>query len=256
MLPYWHVPLFWVAGKPVSSYLTLFAAGLLVGHFGLILRAKRLGLPRDHASVFSAALILTGVLGAMFFRAAYSEPMRAALWADPMNFFRSYPGFASFGGILGGLAGGAAALRLLRVSPENRYRFLDALAYVFPLAFLFGRMGCSLNHDHPGIRTASLLGVRYPDATRFDLGVLEFLFLLLLLIPAQALLAGKLRRSGLLFAFFCIVYGVFRIALDQLHIDPPRHYGVTVDQWAGAALLVIGLALARRRMTYTDSTHA
>jgi hypothetical protein len=46
------------------------------------------------------------------------------------------------------------------------------------------------------------------------------------------------------------------MVLDQLHIDPPRHYGITVDQWAGAVLLSIGILLAWRRMTYTDSTHA
>ena len=253
MIPYWYVPVFWLGNHPVSSFLSLFAAGILVGHFALIARAKRIGLPREKAAVFSAALILTGMVGAMLFRAAYSAEMRQALWADPASIFRNYPGFASFGGILGGLLGGWIALRAMRIAKRARLRYLDALAYVFPMAFLFGRLGCSLNHDHPGIRTSCWLGVRYPDAARYDLGVLEFLFLGLLL-AAQIFLAPRFKRPGALFAFFTICYGVFRLTLDRLHIDPPRFYGVTVDQWASAALVLAGIFIWRRGMAYTDST--
>jgi len=121
-------------------------------------------------------------------------------------------------------------------------RYLDALAFVFPRAWLFGRIGCALSHDHPGIPTQNWLGVRYPDGTRYDLGLLEVFFTLAYL----GLLAFLDRRKwphGFYLGLFLSAYGAFRLGLDRLHDTPLRYLGWTVDQYASTVALATGLAI-------------
>jgi hypothetical protein len=82
-------------------------------------------------------------------------------------------GAASFGGLSFGLLPGWLYLASRGSACDGKFRYLDALAYVFPKGWLIGRSGCILAHDHPGLRTTSYLGVRYPSGTRFDLAVIE-----------------------------------------------------------------------------------
>ena len=113
---------------------------------------------------------------------------------------------------------------------------------MFPRAWLFGRLGCTISHDHPGIRTESWLGVQYPGGARYDLGLLEVLFTLGY-IGLLAMLDRRRRAAGFYLGLFLTTYGVFRLALDSLHENPLRYFGLTVDQYASAAATVAGLAV-------------
>ena len=53
-------------------------------------------------------------------------------------------------------------------------------------------------------------------------------------------LSRTAKIPGFFFGLFFLLYGPFRLALDQLHIDPPRYLGITLDQYAGIAALLGG----------------
>lgn len=95
-------------------------------------------------------------------------------------------GLASLGGLAGGLIGALLYFAARRMSAATALDYLDALAAVFPLGWLFGRLGCSIAHDHPGLASSGLFAVAYPDLPRFDLAYLEVFFLVLFLIPLFA----------------------------------------------------------------------
>lgn len=63
--------------------------------------------------------------------------------------------------VLGGFAGGVLGLRIFfrfrrpDVDAEIRLRYLDVIAYVFPFAWVIGRLACTVAHDHPGRITNS-----------------------------------------------------------------------------------------------------
>jgi len=88
--------------------------------------------------------------------------------------------------------------------------------------------------------------VRYPGGTRFDLAVIEVLFLALVMLPLFAFLDRRPRAGGFWLGAFLTVYGGFRLWLDTLHVDPPRYGPFSVDQWAYGSVLLLGLTLLTR----------
>lgn len=235
MFPYVTVPPVFLGGVPIQPFALLVSLGILVAHFVVLARARRLGLVRAWAGEMSLAMVTVGFAGALLFKFAY-RPDAVAL--------RVFPGISSFGGIFGALAGAwlyLAAVRRVTVLP-----YLDVAAFAFPFGFVFGRLGCTVTHDHPGVRSDSgWLTVAYPGGARYDLGLLEMLFLVAL-GAAFLVLDRRPRTPGFFVAALLLAYGPFRVALDHLHVDPPRYAVLSVDQWAGCALTALGLYFWQR----------
>ena len=244
MLPYVTVPPIFVGAVAVQPFALLVSIGVLVAHFLLLTRAHRSGLPRAWAAEFSLTMVGCGFAGATLFKLLYRPDLVASLgW----GVFLHLPGISSFGGLFGALGGAWAYLAARRIAPPDRVAYLDAAGFSFPFGFVFGRLGCTITHDHPGLRSESgWLTVAYPDGARYDLGLLELVFLLA--VGAAFLwLDRQPRRRGFFIATLLTVYGLFRVALDRLHVDPPRYAGISVDQWAGAGIAALGLFFLHRQ---------
>ncbi len=133
---------------------------------------------------------------------------------------------------MGGAAGLAAYL-LLRPAPSARkakqtapsaLTRADVALQAFVVAWIFGRLGCAVVHDHPGARTSFFLGVRFADGVRHDLGLDEFLFTVLVLFPLIPILPrsrfGKVPGIHLLAVI--ALYAPARFALDFLRVTDTR----------------------------------
>ncbi len=244
MIPYVTAPPIFIGDLAVQPFALLVSAGVLVAHFLLLARASRSGLPRAWAAEMSLAMVICGFVGAALFKLLYRPELIAAVgWGGAV---RQLPGLSSFGGLFGALAGGWTYVLARRVSAAGRLRYFDAVGFSFPFGFAFGRLGCTLTHDHPGLRSdTGWLTVAYPDGARYDLGLLELFFLIA--IGAWFVWLDRLPRPGGFFAATLLsTYGLFRVALDRLHVDPPRYAGLSVDQWSGAVIAAIGLFLWQR----------
>jgi phosphatidylglycerol:prolipoprotein diacylglycerol transferase len=157
-------------------------------------------------------------------------------------------GMSSFGGFAGGLAGAFLYFRRL-----GRPWLADAdiLTEALVVSWIFGRLGCSLVHDHLGAATSFPLGISFRGGTFHDLGLYEFLFTLCVLVPALRLVRRRARRPGLCVATVCLLYAPVRFGLDFLRIADVRYLGLTPAQWGAMALgaygtwLAISLALLR-----------
>jgi phosphatidylglycerol:prolipoprotein diacylglycerol transferase len=90
--------------------------------------------------------------------------------------------------------------------------------------------------------------VDFPGQPRFDLGVLEFLYTLLI-AAAFWWLDRKPRRTGFYLAWFFILYGPVRFALDVLRTGDERYLGWTPGQYLSIAVTLFGLALYGRLRT-------
>jgi len=241
MLPYLDLNPLYVSGLWIRWPLLCASTGVLVAHFALLRRARQLGLDVPTAGSLSFFMLIAGVLGARVFKLAYLPgAWNQFAWTDLLT----RGGLASFGGLAGGLLGALVYFAARRLSAATALDHLDALAAVFPLGWLFGRLGCAIVHDHPGLASSSLFAVAYPDMPRFDLAYLEILFLALLLIPLFVVLARRPQPRGFFLTAFFLLYGAFRLWLDTLHVDPPRYAGITVDQWAYGSMFLLGFVLA------------
>jgi len=279
MLPYFEQPV-WQIGP-----LSIHAFGIAVAvaaWFGLTIVQQRfahLGLDPQVGQRLGGWMLVGGILGAHLFSVLLYFPHK--LRDDPWLILRIWEDISSFGGILGGLAA-ALIFFAKRARDEDRrtkLAYLDAIAFVFPAALAIGRFGCALAHDHPGtvttfplalsLRTDAALGyldgvyraagLALPPGARtmgfHDLGLYEFLFLSLVVVPLFVRWSRRRRPAGFYLVAFAALYLPVRFGFDMLRVADVRYVGLTPAQWV-AALIMAALpfvALRQRKLRFAIS---
>ena len=238
MLPYVYVGAFHVGSRIIYPFGILVLAGILAGIAMLLWRAGKLGLDRQIAFRLAAVAVLCGLAGAHVLRLLFFEPALLSRGAGVLFEMRR-GGIYSFGGLAAGIAGGVCLLRLSNLGAATSWDYFDLLAFSFPFGWIFGRAGCAIAHDHPGIRAYNWLSVDFPGGPRYDLGLLEFLFIL----PVMALflwLDRRPRPAGFYLGLGLIIAGPFRFWLDSLHEPGVPRFILTPDQAWGLLATVAG----------------
>ena len=243
MFPYVQEPVLRVAGFSISAFQVLVFAAVVFGYEITVRRAARLGWKPDDILGVGLWAVLLGFVGSHVFDTLLYE--REALRQNPLVLLEFWGTMSSYGGLIGGIAGGILALRLKRFPIAKVVSFFDITAFAFPFAWIFGRTGCALAHDHVGVETQSFLAVRFPGGPRYDLGLLE-LFWTIAICAAFLLLDRKQRPAGFWIAYFLILYAPVRFALDMLRIGDERYLGWTPGQYASVAAVAAGLAVLTR----------
>lgn len=251
-------------GSPALSikpFGVLVALGVYVGSWLALDYGVRRGLSGRALGSFVVWVVGFGFVAAHVLDLIFYYPER--LLRDPWSLVRLWEGLSSYGGFLGGLLGAWSFGRYYgtRILP-----YVDAVASGLPVGWLFGRAGCAVVHDHPGIASDAWYAVAFPEGARLDLGLLEFL--MVVPIAGGVLL---LRRRAWPWGFFVSVvataYAPLRFGLDFLRVRAPvelagsiltpdrRYLALTPAQWLSLALGVFGVAwLARVLSTREEPT--
>lgn len=189
------------------------------------------------------ALLGAFIMGRIF-HVVFYDPVYFV--ANPIEIFKLWNGGASS---LGGFVG--AALSLWLFAKKRRFTFKELLPY-FDIGALglwlgwgIGRIGCFLIHDHPGTLTHFILGVKFPDGVRFDLGLMESILGFILFIVFCLLFKKLIKiRYGLVAGFSIASYAVARFFLDFLRetasypAGDVRYLNLTPAQWGMIAVLL------------------
>ena len=253
MIPYIHVPDIDLKVLSLHPFGILVATGVLIGTGLTTRRARKIGYDLNQLNSFVTWMLVAGFIGGHMFDELmyhFSELVRR-----PYSIFFLWEGLSSFGGFLGGLIGIVLWKYLewrdgfirVRATTLPILPFADLVLSVFPVAWIFGRSGCSVVHDHPGARTSAetLLAVGYPHAAagssyiddipdaaktklgfitlvhgsypRFDMGLLELMFTVIL---AACFVATWRRRvpMGTYTVVASLAYAPVRFALDYLRV--------------------------------------
>ena len=169
--------------------------GRLVGEAPGIAASQRIGWTETAAQIMSEPSLL------------FTE----SIWA----ILRVWEGFSSTGGWIGGILGIIVFYRWIR--PRELLRFADLIAFGLPLGWFFGRLGCSVVHDHIGKKTDFFLGMAFPhgygDAAgvRHELGFYEVLFM----IPVMVLfwhLSKRDQPPGTFLGLFFLTYAALNLS--------------------------------------------
>jgi phosphatidylglycerol---prolipoprotein diacylglyceryl transferase len=281
MIPFIHVPSWTLGPVTIHPFGVLVAIAVLVGTSLAARRARTLGLDADKLRSFVTWMLVGGFLGGHAIDALLYRPMDVL--AEPWHLLEIWRSQGSFGGFLGALGAvllwrrveaidavatplGSLPWFRRRARPEPLLPFADVVLSVFPVAWIFGRAGCAVAHDHPGIRAepGSLLAVasgpydpaevtrlplgielRHGIEPRWDLGTLE----LVCTIVLAAALAATWRRklpTGWYVAAVSLAYAPARFAMDFLRVRDTtaadaRYGALTPAQWACVALFGFGL---------------
>jgi phosphatidylglycerol:prolipoprotein diacylglycerol transferase len=226
----------------------LVAIGVYAGVFIAGKFAKSRGIPQIAMSRFMLWVLVSAFVFGHVLDALFYHPQRVV--SDPWMVVRLWDGLSSFGGFVGAAIGVFAFKRHFKV--KHVLPFADTMAAAFPVGWTFGRMGCAVVHDHPGMRSDLWFAVAFEKGARFDLGLYEMVFAAGVAIVCL-LLARHPRPPGFFLGFTMLVYAPVRFALDFLRAEPgqvagadPRYVMLTPAQWASILMASAGFTLLWR----------
>jgi phosphatidylglycerol:prolipoprotein diacylglycerol transferase len=232
VIPYSPQPSLLVGPFNLYACGLLLMAGIVAGSFTFSARAEGIGLDKRTAWRLVLIVVPVGLLGAHLLYCAFEDP----------NALFKFGGISSFGGAFGGICVVTAYVYFRGSSVGELWKWLDAAAYSSVFASFVARLGCSLAHDHLGMRSSSWISVNLPGGPRYDLGLLEALFLGLLSVVLVLLdRKASFEPVGLIASTVAFSYGVLRFCLAYLHETPDRVFGLAIEQYGALTLLGISL---------------
>jgi len=292
MIPYIYVPDLKLGPLTLHPFGLLVATGVIIGTWLATKRAKERSLDLDKLNSFITWMLVSGFINAhMLDQLFYHWP---EVVKRPWSVFLLWEGLSSFGGFIGGLIGVLLwkyfeAVPLFRtpfftLSTFKRrpvampiMPFCDLILSVFPVAWVFGRSGCSVVHDHQGIKATagSILAVAFGPADpattihlgpiefrhgtqpHFDLGLLEMMFTVIV-ATLFALTWKRKLTTGSYIAAVALAYAPVRFAMDFLRVRDvdnadPRYGPFTPAQWAAFGLFVFGLVMVAKVRSLRNS---
>lgn len=230
MIPYFPEPSIAIGGWKLHSFSLLIVAGILTGRWILLRRARRFGIAYEEIMPLYLVMLVAGLAGAAAARIA--EPGLVMLLADPRRAIL-HGGVSSIGGLAAAIPAGILFCCLRRWSFARALAAFEVLAFAAPFASAVARFGCVLAHDHRGLWSHSWIAVRFPEGPRYDLGFIEFLFLIAL-SGLVYFLGRQPRPAGFFIGLTGFTYGAFRIWRGTLSLQPHP------APWA--AVCVLGIA--------------
>lgn len=241
MIPYIDIPPIRLVGPlAIQPFGLLVAIGLVVGYQVAMWETRRRGLDPKHTGSLVLWTLIGGFVVAHLVSVVFYFPEEIA--ANPLVLLKFWGSLSSYGGFAGGAL---AALYYIRREKLTLWPHVDMLALSLIAGWFFGRMGCSVVHDHPGKLSDFFLAVKYPGGARHDLGFYEWLFTILLIAGAFTLRRLDLRPGSVL-VMIMIAYAPVRFGLDFLRTADRLYAGLTPGQYFSIALLIGGFVLWRR----------
>ena len=157
--------------------------------------------------------------------------------------FKFWDGLSSYGGFFGAVLVLTIFYRVLR--KRRWWLEADCIMQGLILGWIFGRFGCTVSGDHPGPRTDVAWAYPYPDGPRHNMGLYEMVFTIVVLFPANLILARFKPKPGAFIAMNCLLYGAGRFALDFLRATDrsdadPRYFGLTLAHYLSGGIFVFG----------------
>lgn len=244
MIPYFELRTIPIAGQlSVAVFGTLVVAGVFAGILFAEARARAVGIPERELYGAIAWAVIPGFILAHLTALLPHREIEAPIA------FETWNGMSSFGGFAGALLGLACYYR--RASPSF-LRVAEILLQALVIGWVFGRLGCTLVHDHIGKPSEFWLAIRFPGGPRHDLGFYELLYTVFVMVPAVIVLDRETRAPGATIACIALLYAPARFFADFLRnadlpgADVRYAGGLTLAQYACLLLAGVGLLFARR----------
>lgn len=275
MFPFIDVKPFEIGPLEIHLFGILVATGVVIGSSLAARYAERNAIDPDYLRWVGFRLVVGGFIICHIIDVLFYQQDKLA--KDPLILLKVWQGISSYGGFIGGFIMFMWYTQKRYKPPISRLELADNAIYAFAPGFWFGRMGCSVAHDHPGIPTDFPLAVEFPPArypgagyqqfgldptqpvTAHDLGLYEALYLMPLIVLGVVLISRwKGRKPGMMLAYACVLYAIPRFFFEYLRIasTDPRYGGFTPGQWFSVLLLGAGLYLIFKAIPAQDLTTA
>lgn len=244
MIPYITFSDFWPFD--INPFGTLIALGYFAGALWVIKHRHYYGISTWRVIDICIWVTIPAFLGSHLFLIIFYHPER--ILHDPMSLLRFNQGISSIGGLLSAFF---AVLLYARWNSEklNWLQVGDIATQGFIVGWIFGRLACSLAHDHPGLSSNFFLAIQYPDGSRHDLGFYEFLYTLFIIFPLSTWLARKKSPPGSQIVLLMVTFSLFRLPMDSLRIFDTTYFGWTPAQYASVLMLILAAIIIKTMKT-------
>ena len=250
MVPYIQIPVKHLGPIPLDPWGLLVTTGFVLGLEIARSRGIKRGLDvRDVVDGIVFTVVMGFVGGHLVHVLAYHPEKYAT--DGIMSLIRVWEGFSSFGGFVGAVFGNVLFYRVIRPRPYMEHA--DVVMYAFPFAWIFGRAGCAIVHDHIGRKTDFFLAVdfesKFPGmGIRHDLGLYEAV-LAMAIAGVFLALRNRTMKAGSFLVIWCVLYAPVRFFMDFLRNDDLKNQDVrwaslTPAQWGCLVMILAGAALA------------
>jgi len=238
-----------VGGMTLHSYGVLAVAAMVAAGFVVQRLSRRHGIEPETALELTAAAIVGGLAGArLYWLLEHWSEVRG----DLLHAVVGGAGFTWYGGLLGGVA---AVIALARFRHVRLGLVANVMAPAVALGYAVARIGCLLAGDGTYGRPSDL-----PWAIAFPHGIVptsvpvqptpayETLAMLAVFVVLYRM-ARRPQPGWHVFAWFLVLSGAERFAVEFLRINTPWLLGLTPPQWFALASMLVGtgVLLAQRR---------
>ncbi|MBU1219371.1 prolipoprotein diacylglyceryl transferase [Myxococcota bacterium] len=227
--------------------------GILVGIaiiFGVHMTNRR-GWQKGLNPLYVSEMVLAGLaglfIGSHLFAVFFYYPEK--MINDPLALLKVWDGMSSFGGLIGLFVGSVIYLKWRK---QPLWPYVDTFMWGGVHAWIFGRMGCSFAHDHPGIFTSSWFSVKWPVnhvdqimnphnlPGRHDLGLYEFLYTLVMVSVLYIVARKRDRFNGYTTSIILMMYGPVRFAMDFVRTGDKTFWHLTAGQYVAIVITILG----------------
>jgi len=261
-------------GFKIASYGLFAVIGCLVCGFVLCYLLKKRGIMMEDGVIFLMTVIAGVFIGGHLLFALTNirlfpylfKKAEFPLWLARVQYI--FGGSVFYGGLFGGLAAGAIALKCMS---HDRRIYADIMAPIIPLFHGIARIGCFLAGCCYGIESefgfrahGNTLVPEVNDVRRFPVQLLEAGCNLFLVLAMFLLLKASRKKpflQGKLIYFYLITYGIIRFLDEFLRGDEVRGFiGIfSTSQWISiisvgiSSLLLVSSIIKEKRLPISVS---
>ena len=235
----------------IRWYSLAYLIGILAAWYLVVFNNKKykLGMSKQYIEdlVFyiTLGIILGGRLGYALFYGG------AEMWLKPWHLLELWKGGMSFhGGIVGVIVAAWCYAKRYKIP---FLRITDFVALYAPIGMFLGRLANFVNDELWGRETDVPWAVRFPHGgyvPRHPSQLYEALLegaVLFIVLNCLWRLPKVREREGIVSGLFILLYGVFRIALEQFRQPDAQlgffFFGITMGQMLSVPLLILGGAV-------------
>ena len=252
MIPYFQVNQLIFGPITIQVWGLLVATGIIIGvNFGRKL-CRKLVLSEDVFFDVAIWVLISAMIFARVFHVVfYNFPFFEAHPEEILKFWHG--GESSLGSFFGAILAVCLFLYKRKFKLKEFWPYLDIMSMSFWLGLGIGRLGCFIIHDHIGIKSDFFLAIRFPGASRLDLGLIESLLGFALFAVFYKLFDKLIKkRFGLVTIYSWLAYSVVRFFTDFLRakdiVDSDIRYAhLTPAQWG-----MVGVILALTALLFSD----
>ncbi len=233
-----------IMGETYPLFGMFFAVAIYLSIYLATQRITKLGITEGKAFLWCVYMAFLAIFMSHAFAILFYRP-ELLVTEGLIVFLKYWDGMSSVGGFVGAIIG------VIHLARHYNFRILsisDIVIISSVPGLTIGRIGCTFAHDHLGHITNFILAINYGAISRHNLGLYEFVFLAVVILPTSQVMSRRKLPCGRASAVIGVLYCSFRFCMDffranDLVYSDNRYWGFTTAQIVCLLLFIVSSSI-------------